>query len=538
MYKYITILLMLILIFSLILGGCAQKTVTPAPATTPAPASTPSPATTPATEANKYGGVLNLGVMFLSTSIGVPWKFRQGDRDPGMLPLEFLIRRGQQAGTYEGRLATNWELAPDKSSYTFHLRKGVKFHDGTEFNAAAVKWNFEKDKAAGRPQFQDVTSIDVIDDYTVRINISKWNSEFLHNFASDTDCALIISPTAYEKNGEEWATTHPVGTGPYKLKDYKENQYTIFEKNPDYWEKGVPYLDEIQYVVVPDPVTFQAALKAGEVDGGGVDLASASNIKATGKFNVWVSFGNLGLAMSYNEKDTNSVWSDKRMREALEYAIDKEKICQTLTYGFCEPTYEIIRGIHGAGDPGTTPRKYDPEKAKALMAQAGHTQLSGINLEFGTFTKMSYGDTILAIQKNLADVGINVELKPIEDATFNQISFQPTNGNDLRIETVRGDPLFPLVRAREDLAENTIYFPGAIRPPGFQQLIDEASATEDPAKVLSLCMQMEKLAYEDVMYVSLWSEPMLMAMSPKVHDADGAYGQVPYPYYERAWKEK
>jgi peptide/nickel transport system substrate-binding protein len=455
-----------------------------------------------------------------------------------MTPLEFLIRRGQQPGTYEGRLAESWELAPDKSSYTFHLRKGVKFHDGTEFNAAAVKWNFEKDKAAGRPQFDDVKSIDVIDNNTVRINLSKWNSEFLHNFASDTDCALIISPTAFEKNGEEWANTHPVGTGPFKLKDYKQNQYITFEKNPDYWEKGIPYLDEVQTVVVPDPVTFMAALKAGEVDGGGVDFVTASDLKATGKFNVWVSFGNLGLALSFNEKDPASVWADKRMREALEYAIDKVKICQTLTYGFCEPTYEIIRGIHGAGDPGTTPRKYDPTKAKQLMAEAGHQQLSGINLEFSIGSKMSYGDTYLAIQKNLADIGIKVELKPIEDATFNQLSFQPTNGNDLRIETVRGDPLFPLVRVREDLSEKTIYFPGAIRPAGFEQLMEQASAIEDPVKVLSMCMQMEKLAYEDVMYVSLWSNPMLMATSPKVHDADGAYGQVPYPYYERAWIEK
>jgi peptide/nickel transport system substrate-binding protein len=534
MKKLLFIILAAILINGLLLSGCAKETAAPTPATT----SAPSPATTPATEAQKYGGVLTLGVSFLSTNIGVPWNMRQGDRDPAMLSLEFLIRRGQKAGTYEGRLAESWDLAPDKSSYTFHLRKGVKFHDGTDFDAAAVKWNFEKDKAAGRPQFADVKSIDVINSNTVRINLSNWNSEFLHNFASDTDCAMIISPTAYEKNGEEWANTHPVGTGPFRLKEYKGNQYVTFEKNPDYWEKGIPYLDEIHYVVVPDPVTFMAALKAGEVDGGGVDFVTASELKATGKFNVWVYFGNLGLALSYNEKNSASVWSDKRMREALEYAIDKEKICQSLTYGFCEPTYEIIRGIHGAGDPGTTPRKYDPEKAKALMADAGHTTLSGVNLEFSTSTKRTYGDTFLAIQKNLADVGITVTLKTIEDATFNQNSFQPTNGNDLRIEAVRGDPLFPLVRAREDLGENTIYFPGAIRPAGFQQLIDEASATEDPAKVLSMCMQMEKLAYDDVMYVSLWSLPMIMAMSPKVHDATGAYGQVPYPYYERAWKEK
>jgi ABC-type transport system substrate-binding protein len=269
-----------------------------------------------------------------------------------------------------------------------------------------------------------------------------------------------------------------------------------------------------------------------------VDFVTAADLQKTGDFNVWVNFGNLGLALSYNMKDPASVWSDKRMREAIEYAIDKEKICQSLTYGFCEPTYEIIRGIHGAGDPGTVPRKYDPDKAKQLMADAGHPELSGISLEFSITDKPSYGDAYLAIQKNLADVGIQVELKPIEPATFNQISFQPTNGNDLRIETVRGDPIFPLVRIKEDLAENTIYFPGATRPEGFQALLDEALATEDRATVLDLCMQMERLAYEHVMYVSLWSRPMLSAHNLKVKNADWAYGQVPYPYFEHAWIEK
>ena len=527
MKKLVLLLLAVVVIGGLLVVSC--KEATPA---------TPAPAPAPAKEINKYGGVLTQGATMISASFGIPWKLRHGDRTAAMIPMEFLIRRGQEPGTYEGRLAETWELAPDKSSYTFHLRKGVKFHDGTDFNAAAVKWNYEKSKAAARPQFNDVTSIDVIDTHTVRVTLSKWHSEFMHNFASDTDCALIISPTAFEKNGEEWANTHPVGTGPFRLKDYKQNQYVYWEKNPDYWEKGVPYLDEIQTVVVPDMVTFMAALKAGQLDGGGVDFVTASALKATGNFDVWVSFGNLGSALSFNMKNPASVWSDKRMREALEYAIDKGKICQTLTYGFCEPTYEIIRGIHGAGDPGTAIRKYDPAKAKQLMAEAGHQQLSGINLEYSIGDKTSYGDAYLAIQKNLADVGIQIELKPIEAATFNQISFEPTKGNDLRIETVRGDPLFPLVRVMEDLSEKTIYFPGALRPAGFEQLKDQAAATIDAAKVIDLCMQMERLAYESVMYVSLWSRPMLMAMNPKVHDADGAYGQVPYPYYERAWKEK
>jgi len=529
MKKCLAIILMIMMLCGMIAGCTEEEPTTTGPATT---------SSTPATQESKSGGVLKLGVTAVPASFGVPWELRHGDRFVYMGPLEWLMRRGNEPGTYEGRLAESWELAPDKSSYTFHLRQGVKFHDGTDFNAEAVKWNFDMTKAANRPQFEDISSIEVVDTYTVRVNLSKWNSEFLHNFSSDTDCALIISPTSYQENGADWALTHPVGTGPFKLKDYKQNQYLIVEKNPDYWEEGIPYLDEIQFHVVPDTVTFIAALKSGELDGGGLDFSNAASLQQEGNFNVWVSFGNLGMALTFNAKEPTSVWSDIRMREALEYAIDKQKICQTLTYDFCKPVYEIVRGVSEAGDAGTTPRKYDPEKAKQLLAEAGHSQLTGLDLEYSIQTKASYGDTYLAIQRNLADVGIQVTLKPIEAATFNQLSFEPNEGNNLRAEVVRGDPLFPFTRVVENLSATTIYFPGAVRPEGFEELKEEAFATADPAEVLSLTLQMEKLAYEDAMFCPLWTNPMLMAMDPKVHDIDAQYGGVPYPYYERAWIEK
>ena len=489
-------------------------------------------------ENDKNGGVLKIGVPGIPSSFGVPWELRHGDRFIYLAPVQWLIRRGEKPGTYEGRLAESWEMAEDKSSYTFHLRKGVQFHDGTDFNAEAVKWNFDHAKAANRPQFADISSVDVIDTYTVRVNISEWNPEFLHNLASDTDSALIISPTSYEKNGKEWALTHPIGTGPYMLKDYKQNQYLKFKKNPNYWRKGLPYIDEVQFHVLPDPVTFMAALKSGELHGGGLDFANAAMLKKDKKFRVWVGFGNLGMAMTFNGKNASSVWSDKRMREALEFAIDKEKICTALTYGFCKPVYEIIRGVNETGDSGTTPRKYNPEKARQLLAAAGHSELKGIRLEYSTWAKANYGDAFLAIQKNLSDVGIQVDLRAVDAATFNQLSFQPNEGNNLRAEVVRGDPLFPFTRVIENLSESTIYFPGAQRPQGFKALEDQAMKAENPQKVLELTLKMEKLAYEDAMFCPLWTYPLLMTMNRKVHDIASAYGGVPYPYYEEAWIEK
>jgi hypothetical protein len=126
----------------------------------------------------------------------------------------------------------------------------------------------------------------------------------------------------------------------------------------------------------------------------------------------------------------------------------------------------------------------------------------------------------------------------MDAATYNQLGTQPPKGSDIRLEVVRGDPLYPLVRVIEDLSENTMYFPGAVRPAGFQQILTDAMKLKDPAQIIAACEKMEKLAYEDVMILSLWTNPMLSVMSVKVQDADSVYGQVPYSWYMYTWLKK
>jgi len=148
------------------------------------------------------------------------------------------------------------------------------------------------------------------------------------------------------------------------------------------------------------------------------------------------------------------------------------------------------------------------------------------------------GDFYLAVQEDLAEVGIDIELEPLDPAMFNQLCFEPAAGSELRSEVVRGDPIFPLDRVVENLSEKTIYFPGSARPAGFEELKEQALQTEDPADIMALCEKMEKLAYEDVMFVSLWTNPMMSTIHPKVHDIAFAYGGVPFSWYKYAWIEK
>jgi len=188
----------------------------------------------------------------------LPLNVRHSDQWYARHSLETLIQGSVEVpGAAAPLLATSWDLAPDKSFYTFHLRKGVKFHDGTDFNAQAVKWNMDKTVAATRPQLSKVTSIEVIDDYTIQFNLSEWDNQVLGEFGSDP--ALIISPASFEKKGEKWANTNPIGTGAWVKAKTKRNTMISYVKNKDYWEKGFPYLDEVFYYHIPDATTAMAA---------------------------------------------------------------------------------------------------------------------------------------------------------------------------------------------------------------------------------------------------------------------------------------
>ena len=509
-----------LVIIGLLLSACGkdedEATKAPPPESTQAPAAV-EPAVEPATdpEAAKYGGIFRFNYFRSAGRFGYPPNVRHSDHFYASLALQKLVQPDEeQAGALQGVLAESWELAADKSSYTFYLRKGVKFHDGTDFNAEAVKWNLEIAMAAKRPQFSAVTSVEVIDEHTLQVNLSRWNNLVISDFGSDL--GFIISPTAFEANGgEDWANTHPVGTGPWKLKDLQPNISISFDKFEDYWVEGLPYADGLEIYHIPDSMTALASLQAGELHSiYSLDPVSGSELQAMGGYDIYTQ-GAPHILITMNTTDPDSVWTDKRMREALEYAVDKESITAALGLGFSDPIYEVIHSIHLITDPGTTPRTYDPDKARELIAQAGYGD--GIKIAV-TVNADGPQDVNVALQANLADVGIEVELNPVAGPALNQMAFEPLPGSDLRLDAQRGGTANPLQGIVEGLAETSIYFPGLKRPEGFQALVDEALLKEDPADVISLVVQMEKLAYEDVMLVPLWDGQFIAAVHPSVHD--------------------
>lgn len=197
--------------------------------------------------------------------------------------IETLVRLDERGLPVVPWLATDWKVSGDLRSITFTLRKGVKFHDGTDFNAEAVKWNLERYRTSSNLELKAVASIDVLNDSTLRLNLSKWNSSLLSSLSCKA--GMMISPTAYKTHGEEWVRMHPVGTGPFKFVSWQRDVKQVYQKFDSYWQKGKPYLDGIEWSINTDPVSKVFAFKQEEVDELlNVEPKDVKDLKANGKY--------------------------------------------------------------------------------------------------------------------------------------------------------------------------------------------------------------------------------------------------------------
>jgi len=276
------------------------------------------------------------------------------------------------------KLAESWDVSSDGKTYTFHLRKGVIFHDKTPFNASVAKFSIEwsgQNKAFGR--YIDRTEI--VDDYTLKVHLTEYYRPFLLDMASEFGCK-VISPGAVEPTGDvNGKLVNYIGTGPFKLVEYKKDQEAILLRNDDYWGER-PKLEKVIWKTVPDPYTQVLALKAGELDliGAAEHHSSLPYIEIAKLQNdpdlevMLHSYGRYQVLRFNCEKEP---FSDVKVRTACNYAIDRELMVRTLFADIPDPAYRISdpRFKWGPSNIDEKYYQYDPAKAKQLLAEAGWT---------------------------------------------------------------------------------------------------------------------------------------------------------------------
>lgn len=379
-------------------------------------------------------GTLRIGMTAadIPTSFGQPDNGFEGFRFMGLMVYDALINfdlssADKPSGLIPG-LAESWEVqADDKTKWIFKLRKGVKFHDGSDFNADAVVFNMDKLFKQNAPQYDArqvslvnfripaFKSVRKIDDHTVEFTTHSPDAFFPYQICY----IMMASPAQWEKTGRDWKkfAFEPSGTGPWKLTKLVPRERAEFVANKDYWDKSRrPKLDKVVTLPIPDPNTRTAALLSGQVDW--IEAPSPDTIPRLKERGMKIVSNVYPHVWSYHvSRLPDSPWNDIRVRKAANYAINRQGLVK-LMGGYAEPA----KGHVAPGDPWfgkpSFDVKYDPEKAKALLKEAGFGPDKPVKTRILISASGSGQMLPLAmnefIQQNFKEVGIDLQFEVME----------------------------------------------------------------------------------------------------------------------------
>ncbi|MBS3788623.1 ABC transporter substrate-binding protein [Candidatus Bipolaricaulota bacterium] len=327
-----------------------------------------------------------------------------------------LIHHDPETLKFKPELAKSWEI-PDNTTYIFHLREGVTFHDGSEFNAEVLKWNFERmlsDYSQVQNRVNMIDEIEVTGPYTLKITLKSPFAPFLDNLA--TMGVRIVSKKAVEENGNEYIQSHPVGTGPFKFENWDKQKNTLtFTRYENYWGENA-YLDEWQFVEIPEPQTRLAALRTGDVDIlHSTPQANIEELKKSDKYKLvsWMASSNTIDYITFNcEKPP---MEDVRVRKAIALALDEPKIVQFLDN--VEPIYGPLPPASWGSPPNASDPGYNPERAKELLAEAGYPDGFSVTLKIWSDDPLRK-NLATVTQSMLAEVGVDVNIKILQTSTL------------------------------------------------------------------------------------------------------------------------
>ncbi|TBL76299.1 ABC transporter substrate-binding protein [Paenibacillus thalictri] len=502
--------LAMMVIASMAVVGCSETTK-PAPASTGTP--TGSSTSAPTSAASKGPQKLAILVPNLPPVFG---NFKEPSFQPGVTQHVFPAVETLVGMTKEGpaptKLATSWEIAPDGKSITFKLRQGVKFHDGSDFNADAVKWNIEtiKDK---KDELKIITSIDVVDPYTVKFNLSEYSNTLLYHLAWYDGC--IISVKSYKGQTPEYIASHLIGTGPYQVESYTKDTKVVFKKFADYWDKGKPALDTLELDLVKDDNTAKNALLSGQAQVWDyVPPKEVENFKKQGYgVNVTPGLIRIGYPDSAN---ADSPFAKKEVRYAIEYAVDKKAIADAFGGGtFTVPQAPAAPNTHIGASAVTEGRSYNPAKAKELLAQAGYPQ----GFKTSIFSQAATNPELLtALQGYYKAVGIDAQIQIVDAAKMSSLRVEGWK-NGILIQGLSTSNA-NYIQALQTDGPSPSKAKSALVTPEYSALLKKAAQATTPAAQKELSEQMVKLTFDEAVISPITVESRVAVYAPSVQNLD------------------
>ncbi len=430
-------------------------------------------------------------------------------------------------GEFEPLLAESWEKSADSMTWTFKLKKGIKFHDGTPFNAQAVKFSLDRAMIMkGGPEWyltqclEPEKSIEVVDDYTVKFNLTKSLATFLPVMAQTV--SMIVSPAAVKAHGgvesgkvNDWMANNGVGTGPFKIAKRTPGEQVILEANPDYWG-GKPKLKKIVYRVIQESSNLIMLLKTGQIDMimRGLTYKDYSEMEKTRGIKLYKK-ENWGEVRFSPCSSKCPPMDNQKVRQAINYAINKKQIIDKICYGYAAVLDSPVPPGMWSYDKSLWPYAYNPEKAKALLKEAGFAD--GFSTELGyPEADAERREVAMIAQSNLRDVGLNVKLSGYSWPTYLEKYWAGALPLLMAKWSPLPDPDFLLTAQfhskNQGKGGNVCFY----NNPKVDELLDKGKLEPDQAKRKAIYQEVQKMILEDAPWVFLYSPMRLIAMRDNV----------------------
>jgi peptide/nickel transport system substrate-binding protein len=474
-------------------------------------------------EKPKYGGHLTIGVTLDITNFDPTFHRSGGDKwflynlyDYATMWVPVDEEKWPRGGVkYAPQMAESWEWEDD-THLVMKFRKGIKFHDGTELNAEVVKFYYDRvlDPKVKSNRYGEVIplkNVEIIDDYSLRFVLKKMDAIWWP-FTYWT--GMYPSPTAIKKYGDQYGR-HPAGTGPFMLVEQAAGVEYKYKKFPDYWQKGLPYLDGYTVRVIPDQAVLAAAVKAGEIDfTQSLAAKDASKFMKDPKYKT-IRRGPSGMYLVYLNS-ANPPTNNIHVRKALSYAINRKEILARF-YGLA---YELPGHLQLGGwasNPDQTPQQYDLEKAKEELKLAGMPKgFKAKVLQYSSPIVMETGEQLKEMWRK---IGVNVQLETVEVA----VVAQRHHKGEFRIYNGGWGGAHP------DYDNYHMYHPKGTynlnrhNDPEVTALIEKARMTRDINERVKIYWEVQRHCNEKVLDIYMVGGVYTYVMKPKVMGWTGAY---------------
>jgi peptide/nickel transport system substrate-binding protein len=425
-------------------------------------------------------------------------------------------------------LAESWTESPDGLLYEFKLRRGLKFHNGDPVTAEDVKFSFERYKGAGAKEFQArVRQVEIVDPLTVRFHLKEIWPDFMTFYGTTATAAGIVVPKKYlTQVGDDGFKKHPIGAGPYKFVSHKPGIEVVLEANPGYWRR-VPNVKTWVMKSVPEATTRAVSLKSGDADiAVALDGPEAGDLKRDPRMQIVASKHASIFWIEFAEQwDPKSPWHDKRLRLAVNHALDRQRINEAACLGLCPPAGVIVPRVMEFALQVEAP-PYDLAKAKQLLAEAGYPN----GLDAGDFVPIPGFPTMAeSVLNYLTAAGIRMRMRPMERAAFYA---------DWRDKKLRGVFLTAVGNSGNAASrvESFIQSKGAYAYGGYPDIDDlfqQQGRERDPKKREALLFKIQQLSIDRAMFARGYDLRARMGVGPRVtkHTITDVW-MSPFPSYE------